>query len=187
MSRLNVGCAQFYADGWVNVDVVRNDHVRPDVVVGTDPSSWPFAPASFDRVYVGHVLEHLPIDAVVPFLVGLRHLARPGSEAVVVGPDCHETLHQWRSGAITYADLWAVLEGPGSFAAHLGLDGAERWEGDRHQWNSTRDRTAGMLVAAGWHWPVPVLIDAHTTEVLHTEGWPVVSGVAGQFGLHTRA
>src|SRR5215471_2064517 len=54
---LNVGCGTHRApEPWVNVDVIDNDEVHPDVI--RQPGEpMPFADGSAARVFAGHVLE----------------------------------------------------------------------------------------------------------------------------------
>lgn len=62
--RLNLGCGQHYADGWINVDrdfphaTGRLDTLRLDLV-GDD---WPWLPESVDAIVMHHVLDLMTRD-----------------------------------------------------------------------------------------------------------------------------
>ncbi len=60
--------------GWKNIEFVRGDLYQP-----------PFAPASFDHLFVCFVLEHLtrPVEA----LAGLSRLVKPGGSITVIEGD----------------------------------------------------------------------------------------------------
>jgi SAM-dependent methyltransferase len=80
---LNIGSGPHPLAGWLNVDV--NSEWYPDVV--GDGGRLPFRDATFDRCYLGHILEHLWWgEQVTSALLEIRRVCRPGSEVAVVGP-----------------------------------------------------------------------------------------------------
>jgi hypothetical protein len=164
--RLNLGCGDHYAHGWVNVDAVRNDRVRPDLVHDiTRP--LPLDPGSVTELYCGHVLEHLDHDAVVPALLMWRRYLCPGALVMVVGPDCDR------------ADAMPQL----SVEERRGIRfGGDRWEGgtDRHLWRSTEVETGNLLREAGFV-PRPIPIEKVPRV------WPIVSRVRWQFAIEADA
>lgn len=116
--RLNVGCGEFKAPGWVNMDT--NQALDPDI-----PGSLLRLPREVQgvtAVYLGHVLEHIPYHYLIPALSALWLRCLDGAEVAVVGPD---VLRAWElviSGLMTEEDaIGATL-------------GGRRWEGDAHRW-----------------------------------------------------
>lgn len=153
--KLNVGCGEFYARGWTNMDAVRNQQVRPDIVGSL--TRLPDEVAAVEQVYLGHVLEHLPYIEVPAALRGLWARCAPGARVGVVGPDCQRAQALHARGAIDSA----TLEGARS--------GDRRWPGDAHLWECNEADLVGLLCASGLEArPVPV----SSGEL---DGFPVVS------------
>lgn len=165
MTRLNVGCGNHYARGWVNVDRVYTDSIRPDIV---NPTGHPalIEVEDVEAIYLGHVLEHVRWEDVTMFLVQCRDLLNPGGQICVVGPDVWNTLRMWKAGQVGDDLLTAVLEGP-----HPQIDGVDaHHDGARHQWNATQDRVVQKLTAAGF-----VNINPYRSVQDVESHWPVVA------------
>lgn len=141
---LNIGCGPHYADGFCNIDVHSGDGNHPDVVVPlTNKILVP--DGSLDRVYAGHVLEHIPWDNCVEFLRNIRRALKPGGELLVVGPDLRRTLDLWKDGALDWHMVDAVWESDDAFMIS---DSVIAWEGARHRWNCTEERVVALLECA---------------------------------------
>lgn len=150
--QLNVGCGEFRAPGWVNVD--RAPHLEPDLVASAD--QLPHATGSVARIYAGHVLEHLAWpEQVDDALREFHRVLEPGGRLMVVGPD------------IDRADP-ADVELVESIRY-----GGQRWEGDCHLWACTEALVVEALerVFGNAH-PVPI--------VAVPVYWPVVSRIGWQ-------
>lgn len=159
MDGLIVGCGEFRHAGWLHIDVHADDRVRPDVVASV--LDLPFADDSFDRVYMGHVLEHLERDDVTVALAEVGRVLRPGGELMIVGPDLDRAVGQ-------FADVAPSIR-----------TGGGRWPGDRHLWDSTETETLRLVRL--------VFPDAQPLPVSDVPGlWPVVSKVGWQFAVHVR-
>lgn len=151
MTKINIGCGEFPAAGWTNIDV--HPGLNPDVVASL--LALPLPDASVDRAYLGHVLEHLSRDDVVAGLRELRRVVRPTGMIVVVAPD------------LTRAEAHFPDVVPDI------VHGGGRWPGDAHLWDSRADAYPPMFEAAGWRaYEVP--IGAVNTY------WPVVSRIGWQ-------
>jgi predicted SAM-dependent methyltransferase len=156
--KLNVGCGEFYADGWTNVDVAENDHVKPDMICSLQ--SLGDEVRDVGAVYLGHVLEH--VDPV-PVITSLRKLWEScvlGCRVAVVGPDVLRAWNGVMDGTITYDDaVGATL-------------GARRWPGDEHRWVCYEEELVSLVRASG-------LTDAR--------GVPIGSSVLNDFPVVSRA
>lgn len=85
--RLNLGPGNHYALGWLNVDkydLPHHDH-RPDLMADV-LDGLPLESRTFDQVYAGHVLEHIPYDKVPHVVAECWRLLRSGGRLAVVGP-----------------------------------------------------------------------------------------------------
>ena len=176
MRRLNIGCGTHYAEGWVNVDVVYlpEHDTTPDVVA--DPlQGLPFPDGSADRIYLGHVLEHVDWEQVVPFVTEIRRVIAPDGQLMVTGPDAKRTIERWVRGEEPDWLLWSVLEHAALFS-----EGGEGWHGSRHSWNCYEERAADLVEHAGF-----VIGTSYTGALaqLVDLGWPFVNDSQWQFGF----
>lgn len=186
--KVNVGCGPHYAQGWVNTDLVVTDQIRPDVVVTSD-DPLPFGSGSVERMYLGHVLEHIPWTQIPAFCARVIEVCQPGAEVMVVGPDAVRTLERWRDGEEDWGAVAAVIEGTGAYLAHLGAYTPIRWDGDRHHWNCYEARVVEALTACGFHdvTPLGVLDDGRLDEsAICGAGWPLVDASPRQFAVSAR-
>jgi hypothetical protein len=161
--KINVGCGEFPAAGWWNLDLTHPvADLHHDATTGLPPVDGPI-----ERIYAGHVLEHLPLDVLPTVLESWRAHPGVGPDTVlaVTGPDC---------------DIADQLMSQGLILPHTHHDirhGGCRWAGDAHLWRSTEGATAQALHQAGWD-PVPI-----PDWQLKDDGWPVVAVVEWQFAL----
>lgn len=178
MSWINVGPGSFPALApWVNVDVHEGDGVTTDVVVADHMNPL----AEFDnveRVYLGHVLEHVPWPDVPAFLANIERALAPGGEVCVVGPDILRVIQRWHEGL--EPEGWelveSILENPwdrcyGETGYGLILDEDPRWPYARHWWNCYESRVVFAL--RQYTSLVDVSAQPITPEALGT--WPVVA------------
>jgi hypothetical protein len=161
--KLNIGCGNHYAQGWTNVDVAYNDQVRPDIVADVT-QGIPLPDGCAERIYVGHVLEHLDQADVVVALTECRRLLAPGGQMLVVGPDCDRADIMLRHRQLTAEEHRLVVEGAG------------RWASDVHLWRSTPELTAEAMRAAGFE-----VAESTVQHVSFDGSWPVVSAIGWQF------
>lgn len=161
--RLNVGCGEFYAAGWTNLDVVVNDRVKPDLVGSL--ADLPAAVEGVEAVYLGHVLEHLPEPMVVPALRKLWERCVLGCQVAVVGPD---VIRAWDMAIDGHLEP--------ETAQHAAM-GARRWRADKHWWASHEGRVLAHVVESGLGDARPVFPLERAPELAP---FPVVSGVGWQ-------
>jgi predicted SAM-dependent methyltransferase len=174
--KLNVGCGPHYAEGWVNVDVTQSDehNIHPDVLVEAG-APLPFDADSFDLVYLGHVLEHVPWDQVHKLVEDVARVVKPGGRIGIVGPDSKRTLDMWRRGEAPDWLVDAVLEDDVAYMT------PGQWDGARHQWNCHEARVLLLLERHGYQARPLVLTDSADMG-----DWPLVSDVAWQFGVEVQ-
>ena len=133
--KLNLGCGDRYAEGWINVDHAGSPH-RKDVELDlTGNLPWDHMTVSY--IYAGHLLEHLTIDQCWSLLGRLRICIHPQGVLMVVGPDCLRAQEMAEAGTlgVTMDSL---------------KHGASRWPGDEHQWECDQKQVVNLLQQSGW-------------------------------------
>jgi hypothetical protein len=155
---LNLGCGRHRApEPWVNLDVHSDEHHCPDVVVDPEDPFGGFGVANVDRIYLGHVLEHVRWTDVPELLDGALTALKPGGMLLATGPDVYRTIKLWREGAVPWDLVESVLE-------HADQASTE-WPQAVHWWNCSEERLVTALIAAGF--------GIQETGV-PPGGWPVV-------------
>lgn len=142
MEYLNVGCGTHYASGWVNTDVWRSSTTKPDVLVKPG-EPYPFDDNTFDAVFLGHVLEHIPWKDVQFFMNDMKRIAKPNAVFLLVGPDVYKTIKLWHEGTQPWWMIESVLE-------HQDMNWQpdrehEWWDGAHHHWNCHEKRIETLL------------------------------------------
>lgn len=148
--RLNLGCGEFYAHGWTNVDLPSCPH-RKDVEA--DIRSLPFRDGSAERVYCGHVLEHLTLEDAATALREVRRVLSDDGVLLVVGPAFERAADDATRESIR--------------------TGGCRWEGDEHRWVATVASTLDLVAEV---FPLRILVSLDDLDV----GWPIVSRIGWQ-------
>jgi SAM-dependent methyltransferase len=142
MKLLNAGCGTHYATGWVNTDVWESPTTTPDVKVTPD-EPYPFEDSTFDAIFLGHVVEHLKWDSVVPFMQDMQRIAKPNAPFLLVGPDVYKTIKLWKDGTQPWWMIESVLE-------HADMNFQpdrenEWWDGAHHHWNCHEQRIESLV------------------------------------------
>jgi predicted SAM-dependent methyltransferase len=171
---LNVGCGTHYADGWVNTDSKWQDggqygDTHPDVIT----SRLPFRDGWFDRVYLGHVMEHVPWETIGDFLSEVGRVLAPGGTILATGPDIYRTLFQWCDGVVPWSLVESVLE-------HREKESPD-WPGSAHQWNCHEARMVQAFQSVGAQVQT---IPVDLIEPFIKDGWPIVNWSGWQCAMY---
>ena len=87
MERLHIGGEQ-PRDGWAILNIQPGSDVD---IVGNVRDLTSLADASWDEIYASHILEHIPMDGILPALQDIFRILKPGGKLMVSVPDL-ETL-----------------------------------------------------------------------------------------------
>lgn len=168
----NIGCGPHLAPSpWVNLDCISNDIIHPDIVV--DDPMYPLAKFNdAERVYCGHLLEHIQWEHVDSFVRGIHQSMSDGAQLMVVGPDVKRAIKQWHGGLQDWDTVVASMEGASAFYEDHYV--APLWMGARHQWNCTEDRLIYLLE------PIFSKIEPLPIQSSFLDDWPVVSRATWQ-------
>ena len=137
--KLNLGCADHYIDGWVNVDWAGSPH-RKDATLDLAHDPLPWKVGAVVDTYAGHVLEHLELDAARRLLRALHDCTADGGHIMVVGPDVDLAEKMIKRG--TFDFRYHTLESI--------MYGDDRWPGTKHRWLCTAPLVMDLLADAGW-------------------------------------
>lgn len=153
--RVNLGCGEYKADGWVNVDCYAG--VAPDVVA--ELGRLPFDDGEADQIYAGHVFEHVAMERLPMVLLEVARVLASDGTLMVVGPDLDRALASWPEV------VDEIKSGPSG-----------SWPGAAHLWDCRESLMLQVLIDAGFE-AAPLSIEAVPSA------WPVVSRIGWQFAI----
>ena len=123
--RLNWGCGEHTARGWLNVDVKSG----PGVDLSCDiREGIPVESDSIDYAVSVHALQELSIPELVPALAELRRALRPGGVLRLVLPDLAKGIQAYLRGRDDYfqVDRAQARSAGGRFIVHMLWHGYSR-------------------------------------------------------------
>lgn len=157
--KINLGCGEFYAEGWVNIDLHAPS--RKDIVA--DIRKPLPVEQGVTHAYLGHVLEHLTLDEAALVLMNVWERMTPDGQIMIVGPDVDRGQAMLDRGDIDQEQFGAlkISEGP--------------WPGAGHLWDCIPATIVELLKLPGtWTDVREIPITAVPSE------WPVVSRIGWQ-------
>lgn len=176
----NIGCGPHRAPApWVNLDCHVGNGVEPDVVVDAERPLQEFD--DVERVYLGHVLEHVPWPEVPEFLRGIEKKVAPGGEVCAVGPDVLRIIRGWHEGTESWELVESALENPWDSCYGDNpeqIPDESRWKYARHWWNCYEARVVYAFRGFTSLTARPVALDDHALDE-----WPLVSRSPWQFAV----
>lgn len=140
--RLNWGCGDHVAPGWINTDVKKNDGVD---LVADIRDGLPVAAGALDYAVSIHALPELPLPEQVPALQELLRVLKPGGVLRLALPDLGKGIDAYLRGDLAYfkvEEADAVSVG-GRFITHM------LWHG-YSKTLFTPDFAAELLTKAGF-------------------------------------
>jgi predicted SAM-dependent methyltransferase len=97
--RLNWGCGDHVAPGWINSDIKQGAEVD---LVADIKAGLPLASDCLDYAVSVHALPELPYPELVPALRELRRVLKPGGVLRLVLPDLDRAIDAYRQGESDY-------------------------------------------------------------------------------------
>lgn len=154
---LHVGSGPHYADGWLNLDL--NNHPsfpkQPDILASVFDMHM-IEDGSIDKLYCGHLLEHLRWDEEVPMaLREMKRVLSPEGVLCVVGPCIEKAI-------LTNQPAWLLNEIP------RGWDKEDDPEGFPHRWTACHLLTRIALEKVF----EPNKVKEVGIETIHLPEWP---------------
>lgn len=102
MRRLNWGCGDHVAPGWINSDVKPGGHVD---LVADIREGLPLESGSVDYAVSVHALPEFPYPELVPVLEELRRVLAPGGTLRLALPDLDRGIDAYRAGEEGYFEV----------------------------------------------------------------------------------
>jgi SAM-dependent methyltransferase len=98
MQRLNLGCGEQVAVGWVNVDRRQPEVIPPgaDVLLADLRGRLPFESYRFDSIVAHHVLDMLEQNELVVLLLEVERLLAPDGVFRITSPDIAAGIRAWQ-------------------------------------------------------------------------------------------
>jgi SAM-dependent methyltransferase len=107
---LNLGCGSNKIEGAVNVDIETS--CKPDLIHNFTHVPLPYGEGSVDRVYLFHVIEHIPKKLHRFVLSEISRVLKPGGEFYVSYPEFIECAKRYIENTEAKRDFWeATLYG----------------------------------------------------------------------------
>src|SRR5207237_589692 len=97
--RLNWGCGEHVAPGWINSDSKDDAHVD---IVADIREGLPLQAGSVDYAVSVHALPELAYSDLVPALEELRRVLKPNGVLRLVLPDLDRAIDAYRDGRLDY-------------------------------------------------------------------------------------
>src|SRR5215469_9060580 len=105
--KLNLGCGDFPLTGYQNVDI----RDLPGVDWVADVRKLPTPQRVVERIYAGHVIEHLGPDEAVQAIRDWWDILTPGGDLTIVIPDVDKALMLKERGDLSAADFLLIVGG----------------------------------------------------------------------------
>lgn len=137
--KLHLGCGPYAFDGWINIDLLPFDNVRPHDL--TKP--LPFANCTCSRIFTEHFIEHLTREQAQKFLTECYRVLEPGGVIRVSTPKLGVLLQDYVDGRL---DRWAPTWQPAT-PCQMVNEGMRLWG---HQFIYDQDELNMALHEAGF-------------------------------------
>jgi predicted SAM-dependent methyltransferase len=173
--QINLGSGPHVFAGWTNIDQ-RDTDASPNVLASI--MAMPFADNTIERVYMGHVLEHLGLFYDMKlFTEELFRVCKSGAECMIVGPDvaAFNDLFQAHDSCAPAWLLQAVVSSKPEWAT---------WETDKggwHRWVPTSDLMIEVLEFYGF-----VEVRKENIETIRLPTWPNKETAKWQMAISAR-
>jgi predicted SAM-dependent methyltransferase len=108
--RIDLGCGlnlKTPLESWVHIDADEGPHIE----INTDFGTLPFDDDSVDEIWVGDVIEHIPVWRQAEVLTEWKRVLKPGGKLNGTTPNLDYSVRQYVRGEIDLGWLTQVLYG----------------------------------------------------------------------------
>lgn len=108
MLRLNLGCGEARLEGFVNVDIIENDVVKPDILCDVRRQRLPYEDGEVDDVYIIHCIEHIEIIYWDFIFTEVGRVLKPGGTFLLSYPEFGECAKRFINNTGNSRDFWRM-------------------------------------------------------------------------------
>lgn len=110
--KLNLGCGTTILPGYVNVDMIENEHIKPDIKADVT-KALPFDDNSVDEIMASHIVEHFRVWRVKEILSEWRRILKVGGKLIIECPDLDKAIQNFTKypNDVTM-HMWALYGDP---------------------------------------------------------------------------
>lgn len=179
MNYINLGCGPTSAPlPWINVDIVEDENIKPDILISSGRpeelvEKFGYEFDSIDKIYLGHILEHINWPDLYDFMLGCKKLLKKGGQICVVGPDTFKTLDMWKNNIVDFNFVRGVIEDDLNYQVSR-----NDWSGASHKWNYYLERAVRLIQGCGFN-----NIETPEFNEQNFSEWPVWSYTNHQTGI----
>lgn len=147
---ISVGSGTHYAEGWYNTDItIPHTGKAPDLLIDIYDMPSHFPHHTFERAYVGHVLEH--IEYGEPLTNAIQSIAYIAKTVMVVGPCMKKAI---------------ATNQPDFLLRQIEMNPNHKDDPGEHKWTPTEELTAEAIRDAGYE---PNIVDVY---IVRKPEWP---------------
>jgi len=140
MPKLNYGCGESNLEGYINVDIIENELVKPDKVADIKKGPLPFDDGYFEEILFLHCIEHIEIP-YWPYIFGeFQRLLQRGGRLVISWPEFEVCAKYFIENHKGHRDFWRHT-----------LYGRQLYPGDYHLVPMRTDEVVLMLSRFGFY------------------------------------
>lgn len=110
--KLNLGCGTTMLDGYVNIDTIENEFIKPNVKADIT-KTLPYESNSVDEIFASHIIEHFRVWQLKEVLNEWRRILKIGGRLVIECPDLEKAIKNFEKypNDITM-NMWALYGDP---------------------------------------------------------------------------
>ncbi len=121
MFRLNIGSGESNLEGFINIDVLSNEVVKPDLVHQVGRNRLPYEDESVDEIWMIHSIEHIELYFWDQMFNDFSRVLKPQAVLLLSYPEFSECSRRFISNEGNKRDFWRKT-----------LYGRQLWPGDYH-------------------------------------------------------
>jgi predicted SAM-dependent methyltransferase len=110
--KLDIGCGLHYKEPleeWVHLDINPGPHIE----IEADFGAIPLPDGSVAEIYLGDVIEHVPLWRQKEVLAEWRRILKPGGIIAGRTPNLDRAMRDYAEGSLSFRDAWQSIYGWG--------------------------------------------------------------------------
>ncbi len=112
MLRLNIACGEYKIEGAVNIDMIENDAVKPDLLLDIRKDPFPYKDGEVDEIWMTHGLEHIEFYYWPQMFNEFSRILRPQGKLMISYPEFSEVAKRFVDNTNNNRAFWrATLYG----------------------------------------------------------------------------